>query len=218
MAAVKPLATIGTWEYWKQGDDIYRTAVGNRGPVTASGVPQNARWECSVTHFERFKSMLENESAKDEGISPEQMKEIRKVQALASCPFTVAAACYTASGGNLEKAIQSAKKQWPNSPFGNAKDTMKLSKATLDRVFRRGATKDGGPGSGPKGGQPGFGHGAKTAQGKETAKYFAAQVKAGKNVDPRIKHEFGIKDRAKDMKFSRKALDRMFGRGDTKAA
>jgi len=108
----KPLAIGNGFEYWEQAGEVYRTPIGNRGYANKNGVPSNARWECSKAHFDRFRDVLlgNDEEIKPVGYSSATTGEIRKVQALASCPFSVAAACYMASGGSIEKAIQCAKK------------------------------------------------------------------------------------------------------------
>jgi len=112
----KPLAIGNGFEYWEQAGEVYRTPIGNRGYANKNGVPSNARWECSKAHFDRFRDVLlgNDEEIKPVGYSSATTGEIRKVQALASCPFSVAAACYMASGGSIEKAIQCAKKKWPS--------------------------------------------------------------------------------------------------------
>lgn len=58
------IKTSNGWEYWQDGDQVYRVAVGNRGYLTASGVPSNARWECSLEHFRRY----ENKGAFDKSV------------------------------------------------------------------------------------------------------------------------------------------------------
>jgi hypothetical protein len=50
------IATIGGWEYWQADTEVYRVAAGNRSYATESGVPANARWECSVEHFRRYEA------------------------------------------------------------------------------------------------------------------------------------------------------------------
>jgi hypothetical protein len=43
------------WEYWQLGQDVYRCKVGNRGYIAKqTGVPNNARWECSIEHYKRY--------------------------------------------------------------------------------------------------------------------------------------------------------------------
>ncbi len=50
---MQPIAVIGNWEYWQHGTDVYRNQLGNRGYMLAEGVPANARWECTIHHFDR---------------------------------------------------------------------------------------------------------------------------------------------------------------------
>ena len=53
----KLLGTGNGFEYWQLGDQVYRNQVGNRGPMQ-NGVPGNARWECSIAHYNRFKESV----------------------------------------------------------------------------------------------------------------------------------------------------------------
>ena len=57
------LATINGWEYWLLATtfEVFRVAEGNRAYLLHldilspdSGIPANARWECSLAHFERY--------------------------------------------------------------------------------------------------------------------------------------------------------------------
>ena len=52
------IATISGWEYWEHGGQVYRVAAGNRGVIIpgCSGVPANARWECSIEHFRHYEA------------------------------------------------------------------------------------------------------------------------------------------------------------------
>ena len=53
---MKPYATSEFFEYWLHAGEIYRNAIGNRGPrdLSAPGMPMGTRWECSLAHFERY--------------------------------------------------------------------------------------------------------------------------------------------------------------------
>lgn len=53
------IATFGNWEFWQAGEEVYRVQSGNRGYEAPSGVPANARWECSRAHFDRFRFLFE---------------------------------------------------------------------------------------------------------------------------------------------------------------
>lgn len=49
------IGTDGTWEYWtRDRENVYRNKVNDRGPMY-DGVPNNARWESTIEHFNRFK-------------------------------------------------------------------------------------------------------------------------------------------------------------------
>lgn len=50
-----PMATDANFEYWLHKGEVYRVAVGNRGPLDVDTlVPGNARWECSAVAYERY--------------------------------------------------------------------------------------------------------------------------------------------------------------------
>jgi hypothetical protein len=53
------IATYGSQEFWQAGDQVYRVQTGNHGWLTDSGIPANARWECSRIHFDRFRAVFE---------------------------------------------------------------------------------------------------------------------------------------------------------------
>jgi hypothetical protein len=50
----EPIAVLNGWEYWLAGEEVYRNQVGNRSYLMPCGVPANARWECSLWHFNRY--------------------------------------------------------------------------------------------------------------------------------------------------------------------
>jgi hypothetical protein len=67
----KLLGTGNGFEYWQVGDDVFRNQVGNRGPMEG-GKPSNARWECSIAHYNRFKeSVLGVAADKASGLTAE---------------------------------------------------------------------------------------------------------------------------------------------------
>jgi hypothetical protein len=70
-AAGKLLGAGNGFEYWQVGDDVFRNQVGNRGPMEG-GKPSNARWECSIAHYNRFKeSVLGVAADKASGLTAE---------------------------------------------------------------------------------------------------------------------------------------------------
>lgn len=47
----------GVWEYFAQGDEVYRAA--RTAPLADSiNKARHGRWECSRTHFERYRAVI----------------------------------------------------------------------------------------------------------------------------------------------------------------
>lgn len=57
-AMAMPWTLLGTWgvfEYWQTGDDVYRRKVSSYNYSDHNtGAPMNARYECSLAHFQRY--------------------------------------------------------------------------------------------------------------------------------------------------------------------
>lgn len=45
------------FEFWKIGNEVYRVAVG--GVLDIYGLPASRRWECSISHWRKFRAIYD---------------------------------------------------------------------------------------------------------------------------------------------------------------
>lgn len=51
--AARRIATAESCEFWQIGGDVYR--VTDPTPRDIHGLPMSRRWECTLTHWQRFR-------------------------------------------------------------------------------------------------------------------------------------------------------------------
>lgn len=55
MAKAVEMARGAGWSFWMVGGEVYRATTGS--DMDTYGHPMGKRWECSVTHWERYRAV-----------------------------------------------------------------------------------------------------------------------------------------------------------------
>lgn len=48
------IATGEGYDFWLLGEDVYRVLTEDRNKLDVYGLPSARRWECSISHWDRY--------------------------------------------------------------------------------------------------------------------------------------------------------------------